>query len=373
MAIQTITERKQPPVIGTIRLGIKKQSNSGSEYPSNVDYFVLHDAPQVIEVYGKEPKELDIVFPSDDLEQSAPAALKWYGAGVKGKDGKTIGGKPKCIGNGPDSAGNPGIAKFYAKADPATGVVPHRPCLGEKCPDWNDSKGNRQCKPAMTAYVMLPKVSPFGVFAIHTTSWNSIRSFYDQLNWIKQLNGDRIALIPFKLVKLEKKVTYYDHKLQREESKAQWIMQLKPNENKEELLALRGTLDALAKARLSWSAPSVEALPPGLEDHYQVVDEVVADQQAASALSKMTAEAVSQDPEVVAAFVRMEQAMDCKLSPKDRLMLVRKKESKPNVKEAVLAGVEVAIAAAQAKKTPQTQPQPVAATVPPQAEDVGIL
>lgn len=366
MAIQSIQERNQPPVIGTIRLGVRKETDRGTEYPSNTDYFVLHDAPQIIDVYGATPRELDILFPSDDLEATVPTWLKWYGAGIRGKDGKVVGGKLKCMGNGPDASGAPGQAKHIEKSDPATGVVPSRQCLGEKCPDWNDSKGNRQCKPSMTVYVMLPRVSPFGVFAIHTTSWNSIKSFYDQLQWVKNLNQGKIALIPFKLVKTEKKVKFFDQKKGAESEKIQWIMTLKPNENKEEIAALAETLGRLHQARLTWSAPSQDLLlGAGQEDGYTAIDADAVEAQAHTAQKLVTAESVSQDPDVVAAFIRMEAALGRTLSAKDRLILVRKKEKEADIKTAVIVAIENAIVSAPARGNQSLQP----VSAPSQVQD----
>ena len=373
MGIQTITARTQPPVIGTIRLGIRKETDRGMEYPSNTNYFVLHDAPQVMEVYGKEPQELDILFPADDLEASVPTWLKWYGAGMKGKDGKVVGGKLKCIGNGPGADGLPGQAKWFDKTDQATGVVPARACLGEQCPDWNDGKGNRQCKPSMTVYVMLPKVSPFGVFAIHTTSWNSIRSFYDQLQWIKNLNNGKIALIPFKLVKTEKKVKFFDQKKGGESEKIQWIMTLKPNENKAEIAALAETLGRLHQAKLTWAAPAPELLAGGVEDSYIALDAESVETQVHTEQKRATAEQIAQDLEVIGAFSRMEAALGRALTPKDRLILVRKKEGEANVKEAVLAAIENAITSAKPKTGATPGQVQTMAAVPSHPEADGIL
>lgn len=363
MPIQQIVERKQAPVIGKIRLGIRKEGQN-STYPSNTDYFVLHDAPQVMEVYGKEPKELDIVFPSDDMEAVMPTWLKWYGTGTKGRDGKVLGGNLKCMGNGPDAAGNPGEAKHFLKKDPQTGVVPTRPCLGEKCPDWLDGKGNKQCKPAMQIYVMLPKVSPFGVFRIDTTSWLSIREFYNQIEWVRQLNNGRIALIPFKLVKAQREVKYFDPKSGKEEKKAQWIMLLKPNEDQKQIEGMRQNLELLGRAALSWR-PDQALLEAPMDDNYATIDAEAAGKAEASAQNVRTAESVANDPEVSAAFDRLGKVRGTALTAKDRIIMVRKKEKEPNVKEAVLAGLNHAIAELEKKKGAQAAPAQEAA--PPAA------
>jgi hypothetical protein len=380
MPIQSITENPQPPIVGIIRLGIRKETASGVEYPSNVDHFVLTDAPQVARVYGEDPRELDILFPSNDLEASVPSWLKWYGAGTKGKDGKVIGGKLKCKGDGPKEDGTPGVATWYEKMDPKTGVVPTRPCLGDKCPDWDDARGNRQCKPSMTVYVMLPKVSPFGVFAIHTNSWNSIRSFHSQLEWIRKYNNGRIALIPFKIAKTEKKVTFFDKKTQKTTDKTQFVLTLKPIEDPKQIEEMAGTLNKLAEAQLRWRAPAVEQLGVGQEDGYRTISEEEVEVEGQTATKLQTAEELVSDPELAAAFDGMEKALGNKLSPKDRLILIRKKEKAPDIKAEVLATIAQSIeklnarnAAAQVARveaTPVAEEQPQAA--PPQ-DDGGII
>jgi hypothetical protein len=191
----------------------------------NVDHFVLDDAPQVMKVYGDKPKSLDVVFRSDNLEAVAPTWLKWHDRGTEDCTGKV-----KCRGNGPDDKGNPGVAKYYAKQDLETGLVPTRPCLGEKCPDWVDAREVPQCSPVMDVYVMLPKVTFAGVFKISMTSQLSIKLFHDELERIRQLNQGRIALIPFKLVREELQVRY----LHVNRAFTHWITVIKPNEDKEE-------------------------------------------------------------------------------------------------------------------------------------------
>lgn len=347
MPIQQITERKGAPEIGKIRLGIRKDGQN-SQYPSNSPHFVLHDAPQVIGVYGESPKELDIVFPSDDLEVVMPTWLKWYGQGTKDRNGKVIGGNLKCMGNGPDSAGNPGEAQCFMKRDPQTGVVPTRPCLGEKCPDWTDAKGNRQCKPAMQVFVMLPRVSPYGVFRIDTTSWTSIKSFHDQIEWVRSLNNGHIALIPFKLVKVEREVRFRD-KDGKEQRKAQWIMELKPNEDRAQIESMKSNIDILSRAALTFK-PTQELLEAPMEDNFETLDAETAEVQARSAQNVQSAEQIAADPEVSAAFDRLGNAYGRTLSPKDRIIKIRQKEKEANVKEAVLAAIEFAIGEAEKKK-----------------------
>lgn len=360
MPIQQISERKQAPVIGKIRLGTRKE---GGGYPVNEDHFVLHDAPQVAAVYGSTPKELDIVFPSDDIEAVMPTWLKLYGRGVKGQNGEVIGGKLKCMGNGPDSAGNPGEARHIEKTDPRTRVAPTRPCLGERCPDAFDNQGNRVCKPAMNLYVWLPLVSPYGVFQIDTTSWRSIKSFHDQINWIRTLNNGRIARLPFKLIKEQQKVTYTDKNGKLQE-KANWIMVLKPNEDKAQLEGMKQSLSLLERADIAWQPDEQRLLGASMEDNYEAVDAETSTKAEVSAQNVSVAEQVAADPEVAAAFDKLGAVRGNPLSPKDRVIMVRKKEKEPNVKEAVLAAIGNAIVEIEKKKGKPQEATPQQAAAP---------
>lgn len=347
MAIQSIEKRDTPPIIGTIRLGVKVKTNSGAERPDNADHFVIHDAPQLERVYGKQPKEIDVVFPSDDLDQSVPTWLMWWRPGAKDKSGKSISGVLRCKGNGPSDDGQPGTAQWFDKRDPATGVVPARPCLGAACPDWNDAKGNRQCKPNMKIYVYLPKVSPFGIFQISTTSWTTIKSLYDQLNWLKKLNNGRIGGICFKLVKEQKSFTKFDAN-GREQKMAQWVVLIRPNENPLEISGMSQSIQLLEQSKIAWQAPP-QLLEAPIEDvpHLDVAEQLSA------------AEALLQDPEVQSYFTRLEQVLGSELSQKDRLIKARKCEGKPEPKKALLEMIAKEGKALAAKTAP-VEPPPVA-------------
>lgn len=359
MAIQTIEQKMSSPILGTIRLGIRQEAKSGSKYPKTVPHFVLTDAPDVARVYGDDPKEIDIIFISEDIEMNIPTWLMWFGAGVRDKDGNMKGGKLLCKGNGPDVEGRPGSAQFYSKRDPKTGDIPSRPCHGEQCPDWLDKNGARQCKPAMKVLCVLPLVSPYGVYEINTNSWNSIRSFHEQLSWIKTLKGN-ISLLPFKIVREEENIKYLDKTEGKEKQSIQYVMKLRPNQQFYELhgdtaKAVMATLQN-APANLLPSGDKMEALLAApREDGYEMVDAAEAQVVEQTAAKLSAAELVAQDPEIQDAFDIMEQELGRKLSAKDRLLLIRKKEKEPDMKAAVLEAVRTAIKAAAKKKAPEPQ------------------
>ena len=62
MAIKGWSDSDRIPRLGKIALGVKDERG----IPKAVDYFVV--PPEVKEVYGAEPKELDILIPNENLD-----------------------------------------------------------------------------------------------------------------------------------------------------------------------------------------------------------------------------------------------------------------------------------------------------------------
>ena len=59
------------PEIGKIKIGIKKQSQGGKEYPSAIDYFRATGtfANEFHKKFGDKPRELKVVFISNDITE----------------------------------------------------------------------------------------------------------------------------------------------------------------------------------------------------------------------------------------------------------------------------------------------------------------
>jgi len=75
------TQRPKPsglPIAGKVRLGDKRKTDKGKEYPVNLDYFRLDDAPRVADYYGPQPTELKIRLFYDTIEQNFPTAFERY-------------------------------------------------------------------------------------------------------------------------------------------------------------------------------------------------------------------------------------------------------------------------------------------------------
>jgi hypothetical protein len=66
--------RRSLPLAGRIKIGEKRQSQSGAEYPTSTDYFVIDadevKAMRVKALYGEKPISIPIQFYSDEEEQS---------------------------------------------------------------------------------------------------------------------------------------------------------------------------------------------------------------------------------------------------------------------------------------------------------------
>lgn len=183
--IKGLSESRRLPRLGKIRLGIKKKTAAGKEYPAETDYFVCPD--EVKDVYGEEPKELDIMFPVEDLDIVFPQAYEMYGSG-KGM---------KCTGDG----------EVAWRVNEETGEMEERTC---PCEFLTGKKP--KCSQRAHLSVLLPNVSVGGVYQIDTSSYNSIVDLNSSIEFARALIG-RLAMVPLKL-KREPRDTHHAGKKQ---------------------------------------------------------------------------------------------------------------------------------------------------------------
>jgi len=385
MPIQKIHAKPKLPILGKIRLGVRKESAKGSLYPSDVEYFVLKDAPGVAQVYGEDPTELDIIFISDDLNQNIPTWYKWYAAGTTNSKGEAIGGKLLCMGNGPlseivngETVITPGTALYYKGRDPNNrAVIPTRPCLAEGCPDWVDDKGNKKCRQTMQVICILPRVSLYGGFQIDTGSWYSIESFHNQLELVRSLNGGSVRFIPFKVVREETATPYFDTRTQKDVVGRHYIMKLKPNENFFELhgSAVKERLAVFKNANFTLSGVTEKLIEGPMEDNFPLL-EAGATEVLSAPERVETAEALAEDPQVNEKFNTLEKLLGKTFTYKSRVIAIRKKENEPDIKAAVLLELDQKIAQEKAKaEAPVQVVAPAAAkereVIPPTSSDGG--
>jgi recombination directionality factor gp3-like protein len=185
--IAGISDQRRLPRVGKIRLGVKRRTDKGKEYPSEVSYFVVRDEdyahrPDVLESfrkrYGDKPTELDIMFPVPDELTFFPQAYKKYG-----------GGGLRCKGDGVN----------YTRVDKDTGEITEGACPSpEACDFAVDAQGRTVCKRVASLVIMLPTVTLGGVFQIDTTSFHSTVDINSGIDYCRAIAG-RIDMIPLKL------------------------------------------------------------------------------------------------------------------------------------------------------------------------------
>lgn len=177
MAIKGVSDIRRFPRAGKIHLGIKTTNDKGKEFPKAVDYFVLpEDRPDLKELFGEKPRELTIMFPTDDLEIVAPQYFKRYGSGTG----------LVCKGDGVTAS----------MVNQETGEFEEITCPGLEC-DWFEPK--KHCRHVMNLQFLLPDFISDGVWQLDTTSFFSIVNFNGSWDFIRTLTGGKIAMIPLLL------------------------------------------------------------------------------------------------------------------------------------------------------------------------------
>lgn len=189
MPIKGLSDKRMIPRLGKIRLGIKKTSSGGKEYPVATDYFVLpKDHPsylELVKVFGPEPKSLNILIPTEDEEKWCSQYYRCYsrsrGLVCKG-DGELA---TRMVARGTDN-----LAWKDAKEVEMKEIA----CPGRECEIYM----KRNCNEIMNMQFMLPEIPGLGVWQIDTTSINSIRNINSAAELIK-LIYHKISMIPLTL------------------------------------------------------------------------------------------------------------------------------------------------------------------------------
>ena len=248
-----LSEKRRVPRLGKIHLGIKVPTKDGkSEYPKAVDYFVC--PPEVREVYGDEPKSLDVIIPTEDEEVFASTYYRAYsrtrGLVCKG-DGQTadrlIDSSTKKLAVDEETGElitHGDIAKHDAK-EVERAIVP---CPARACPYYID----KSCKQLMMLQVLLPRVPGFGVYQIDTSSINSIIDINSQLALLRQIYG-RVSGLPLRLT-LDPREVSPDGK-----KKTVYTMHLRVDASMEEMYKIARSTQPLAA--LLAPPPDEEKMP----------------------------------------------------------------------------------------------------------------
>jgi len=188
--IKGISEIVRLPRLGKIRLGSRKEGDDGSVYPVPADYFVCPD--EVKKVFGKEPKKLRIMFPTEDREQWASQYFRRYSSSRR----------LICRGNGETA---------MARADSGTGQTLSREpfsadlkeivCNPRSCPHYQCG----DCRRVMNLQFLLPDCPGFGVYQLDTGSFHSMSNVNSFLELMRG-TCPRVSMIPLSLELIEQEV-----------------------------------------------------------------------------------------------------------------------------------------------------------------------
>jgi len=232
MPIRNLTERRRLPRLGKIHLGIKELNAKKVEYPKAVDYFVC--PLEVQAEYGEKPKELEIMFISNDLDQCASQYYRAYKQTV-GLVCKGDGYRADALLDTDNLHAAGGEIKSTSWASSASKHVLRQgiDCLGEgfdgqpPCPLYS-VKG---CKRLMMLQFVILRVPGIGVWQIDTSSVHSIQNINGFLEMLGVLTGGKIAGIPLTLRMVPQEVAPDGKK------KTVHVLQLATDKTMPELLA----------------------------------------------------------------------------------------------------------------------------------------
>jgi hypothetical protein len=248
------SQDRKMPILDKIRLGrsIIKQRADGSqvEYPQETPFFVV--PPDVAQIYGAEPTELDVMLPSENVSAVFPQSLAMFGSSMG----------LKCTGD----------LQTASRLNEDTGAWEPRACPCEFLKSTTNPKG--ACTERGTLLVILPKVSVGGCYQIATSSYHGVVAINSALDYIKAVVG-RISMVPLKLRRTEK--TGY-----RGSKKTHYPLSLVLEATMAEVQHMRAdTMRVLSAPPVRVDEPSMEAptpVPDGLAEHGP--DEVVRDSAA---------------------------------------------------------------------------------------------
>jgi len=180
MPIKGISDLNRLPRLGKIRLGEK----SDKGYPTKTDHFVC--PAEVQEVFGAEPTELRIMFPSEDNEQWASQWYRCYSQ-TRGLI---------CKGNGEQATALVDVKTGeIASKESNTTELREVSCDPETCEHYQQ----KRCRRVMNLQFLIPEVPGLGIWQLDTTSFHSIVSVNSCIRLIKMTCG-RISGIPLTLV-----------------------------------------------------------------------------------------------------------------------------------------------------------------------------
>jgi hypothetical protein len=245
--IAALDRPRMLPRAGRIRLGEKVVSERGKEYPRELDYFNLVDAPLVAKIYGDKPREIDILFPVNDPRTILDLSYMAYG-----QTGW------KCRGTG--------VIAYNREADDEI------ECAGEDCKMVAEGKCKRQARLTFICYL----VPGLCVYDVVTSGWRSIENCLSMIETLNDLFG-RIDGIPLKMYREPYSSEYTDDEGKHHQQVHHCVrldVAATPLEVKRislgmgETLAIEPAEDNTADDMVPRSVKKAEALEAGPDPHY---------------------------------------------------------------------------------------------------------
>ena len=185
----TIPETKniKLPIGGKIRLGVKVVNEKGVTHPVELPYFVC--PKEVKAVFGEEPTELTVFFPSKVREEVFPQAYEKYGGN----------NALLCKGDGE-------VSKTAQRLNLENGRWEDRVCPCEHFKVWDPKTKTGGCDKVGHLYFMIPEVSIGTFFECSTHGTVSISEINSAFKVADVTTGGCWAMIPFRMRRVAKKL-----------------------------------------------------------------------------------------------------------------------------------------------------------------------
>jgi hypothetical protein len=148
-----------------VRVGIKKQTSRGTEFPAAVDYFVCDD-PEFVQLCGEQPKAILVRFPFAAADDNFSTGMEWW-------RGKQL----TCYSKGDEISGDLVAFRVEAEVRDEKVIGPKMGrdrlpilCRFRECPQFK----TKDCKPTGRLQFFLDGGRTDAVLQVDTHSWNTI-------------------------------------------------------------------------------------------------------------------------------------------------------------------------------------------------------
>ena len=203
--IHGISDVRRLRRLGRVRLGMKVKNANGKEYPKALDRFNFEGAPELLQLFGENCREMDVMLPNENVDAFFPQERKAYRAtglfcrgdgerAIRVNVGLSDGKNSQKVAPGQplDPEGLRYIKEH--KLDVKPGAMFELPCLGEDC----SFTLQNFCKPIGRFLFLIPNAPRVGCYEISTTSFNSIVELNSSIDTVRGIAG-RVSMIPLKL------------------------------------------------------------------------------------------------------------------------------------------------------------------------------